>query len=305
MAQLHLNLEANLHENVAYQDHIMPLSICIDHFDRYYHRERPSHWHEEIEISVLQKGQLEYQIFDNQATRQTVTLNPGEGIFINSSALHSAKALTPGTLLNTIIVPLPLFNLAPFNTIQKKYILPIIHSPLTYFAMKPADSPDREILSIIATICALSEASDAYELQSFELVCRLWRNLLTKFNQMKEQLGEGVTTVRYDRVKQIIQFIHENYSHPITITDMSVAIGISRAECFRCFKESFNDTPANYLNKYRMSMAAILLANASLSVAEISTACGFQSPSYFGKKFRQYFHVTPKAYQLELEQNTN
>lgn len=300
MTQLRLNLETNLHEKITYQDHIMPLSICVDHFDRYYHREWPSHWHEEIEMSVLKKGELAYKIFDSRMISQTVTLTPGDGIFINSSALHSAHALKPDTVLKTIIVPLPLFNLAPFNTIQKKYIVPIIHSQLTELPLNSGNPTDRVILQAVAEICDLTEEADDYELHSFELVCRIWRNLLKQFKQAKDQLSEEDNNVRYERVKRMIQFIHENYARSIAVADVADAVGISRAECFRSFKEAFNDTPANYLNDYRLSMAAILLADNSLSITAISTDCGFRSASYFGKKFREHFESTPKDYRRKL-----
>jgi AraC-like DNA-binding protein len=44
-------------------------------------------------------------------------------------------------------------------------------------------------------------------------------------------------------------------------------------------------------------MAADLLADSAKSIIEISEECGFSSPSYFGKVFREAMGCTPKEYR--------
>ena len=47
-------------------------------------------------------------------------------------------------------------------------------------------------------------------------------------------------------------------------------------------------------------MAAKLLRTTGKTVIEVSEACGFSSPGYFGRVFKETFSTTPKAYQWHL-----
>ncbi|MNE96790.1 HTH-type transcriptional regulator ChbR [compost metagenome] len=48
-----------------------------------------------------------------------------------------------------------------------------------------------------------------------------------------------------------------------------------------------------------MEAAVSLLRTTDHSIQEIGRECGFDSPSYFGKVFREYMSMTPKDYRLK------
>ncbi|MNJ03440.1 Xylose operon regulatory protein [compost metagenome] len=48
-----------------------------------------------------------------------------------------------------------------------------------------------------------------------------------------------------------------------------------------------------------MEAAIAMLRTTELPVQEIGRCCGFDSPSYFGKVFREYMSMTPKEYRLK------
>lgn len=54
------------------------------------------------------------------------------------------------------------------------------------------------------------------------------------------------------------------------------------------------------LKEVRMKHARALLDEGKLSVAEISLACGFSTPSYFSTAFREYYGKTPSEYLAAL-----
>ena len=57
-------------------------------------------------------------------------------------------------------------------------------------------------------------------------------------------------------------------------------------------------SPVSYLSDYRVRMAAKLLRTTGKTVIEVSEACGFSSPGYFGRVFKETLSTTPKAYQM-------
>lgn len=96
-----------------------------------------------------------------------------------------------------------------------------------------------------------------------------------------------------ERTQEMLPYIHNHYQDSITIEDIAGAARISRSECFRCFQKYVCQKPFEYVISYRLRKAAELLKTTSLSVSEISTCCGFNYQSYFGKRFQEYYQMTP------------
>ena len=90
---------------------------------------------------------------------------------------------------------------------------------------------------------------------------------------------------------------HNAYKSSIKIDELASHAGISRAECFRCFKRYTGKTPIEYLNDYRLSQAANMLITTELSAVEIGLDCGFESQSYFGKLFKENYGATPLRFR--------
>ena len=64
-------------------------------------------------------------------------------------------------------------------------------------------------------------------------------------------------------------------------------------EAARCFHAYMDCSPVNALIRYRLQVAHRLLQDASLTVQEISLACGFRSAGYFTRQFRKAYGYTP------------
>lgn len=154
------------------------------------------------------------------------------------------------------------------------------------------------MLATISELGILDETEIGYELHCVELVCRIWRMLtILILGQKKQSEADLRNILQGQRVRKIMSYIHSHYSEHISVEDMARAASISRTECFRCFRMIFKKTPVEYLLEYRLSMAAVLLANTDLAMTDISYTCGFTNPSYFGKLFREQCGMTPKKYR--------
>ena len=95
-----------------------------------------------------------------------------------------------------------------------------------------------------------------------------------------------------------MDFIHAHYAEKLELERIAQAANIGGRECQRCFRRCIQISPVQYLIRYRLMQSAALLAGGrGLGIAEISTRCGFDSPSNFSKTFRRYFGCTPKEYR--------
>lgn len=294
---LTLQLGADLREEIAYNNHAIPFSICIDHFDDYFNGQWPTHWHDEYEFVLVLQGSVVFTVCGGGNDSTDVVLAEGDGLFIGSACLHSAKA-EPGTVAAGYVFSNAFFNMKPFETVLRELLQPITDAAITYIKFEKDASSAEHILQTLCTLCHLPEEETGHELHCVELVMKLWRLLLQYILSNESHIPRRtIEDSREQRLKALVSYIHAHYSEPITVEDMAKHIGISRTECFRCFQNILRKTPVEYLTEYRLSMAATLLLNTKRPIADVADACGFQSPSYFGKIFREHYGKTPKEYR--------
>lgn len=98
---------------------------------------------------------------------------------------------------------------------------------------------------------------------------------------------------------QALRYIQHNYAAPIGVDDIARFVGISRSQLYRAFQREFQQSPHEYLQKYRISEACTLLRGGGLTIAEVAGSVGFNDPLYFSRVFRQLKHCTPTAYQKQ------
>ncbi len=65
----------------------------------------------------------------------------------------------------------------------------------------------------------------------------------------------------------------------------------------KTFKQNFRLSPKQYIDEKRFKKAQHLLINSTQNINEICTTCGFSSPSWFIKRFKNRYGQTPKQFQ--------
>jgi AraC-like DNA-binding protein len=83
----------------------------------------------------------------------------------------------------------------------------------------------------------------------------------------------------------------------LSVEALCEGIAYSRSYIFRAFREATGETIASYYNKLRVAEAKRLIREKNLSLSEISDLLSFDSPNYFGKTFKRFTGVTPRAYR--------
>lgn len=288
-----LQIADDLREHIPYTGSFPALSICSDRFDDYFQREWGCHWHDEFEFAVVREGLAAFTVYDGQHN-EAVELAPGDGIFIASGYLHSAKGIKPHTVLDNFALPVNFFDISLFEGMARRNLRPMIKAGIASVTLRASVPSDQPLLFAIREVCAVSDQEVAYELHFIEAVCKVWRLLML---HVEHEKGTAAVSSQERRVKEMLSFIHEHFAERITVDDLARASTVSRSECFRCFQAVLGKSPVEYLTEYRLSMATTMLVNSDRTLSEISELCGFSSPSYFGKVFRERCGVSPKRYR--------
>jgi AraC-like DNA-binding protein len=90
------------------------------------------------------------------------------------------------------------------------------------------------------------------------------------------------------------------YFEAIDVGDMARAAGLSRAHFSREFRNTFGETPHQYLLTRRLERAAALLRTTDWSVADICFAVGLSSLGSFTTSFGRMFGASPSAYRARF-----
>lgn len=182
-----------------------------------------------------------------------------------------------------------------------RYLQPIIGKPLEGFKIA-SDSPLGRQMEILEEISEMDVPSSGYELECMNRAIQILILTLKYIEESRNNLLWHTGSIQpIERAKAILAYIHSHYKEKITVEKVAMHLNISRSECFRCFKRLTNKSPTDYINEYRLSIAAKQLRETEKSIIEIITECGFSSPSYFGKMFKETYSMSPLQYRKYKE----
>ena len=95
-------------------------------------------------------------------------------------------------------------------------------------------------------------------------------------------------------VNQIMRYLQDHLSEPITLADLSRLVHLDRSYLSRLFRKRFGMAPMQYLSELRLDRARELLLNTNRSIHEISEECGYHQGSFFSAQYKRKYQLTPK-----------
>lgn len=107
----------------------------------------------------------------------------------------------------------------------------------------------------------------------------------------------GGLTVR--QLRQVKDFIDDQISTEITISDLAAVAGLSQYHFIRAFKDTVGLPPYQYVLSERVRRARGLLSKSDLSLRDVALAAGFSDASQLNRIFRKFVGVTPTAYRRD------
>lgn len=266
------------------------ISTCAE-LDQYTTPATPWHWHRTVELFYVQSGHLQYT-----TPGGSWDFPAGSGGFINSNVLHSS-AFPQRAHRNVQLLHLfdPVFLSGSHgNRLESKYILPLVTSGVEIIPLFPEDQAQRKILETICAAFSLEEHHWGYELKLRQLLTDIWLALLA---QAQPRLEYAHPKPQDGQIKTLMIYLHEHYSQPISVEELSTACNISKRTCYRLFHDQLHTSPTAYLRCYRLQIASQMLCQTNESITQIAYQSGLGSSSYFGKLFREQYHCTPLEYR--------
>lgn len=102
---------------------------------------------------------------------------------------------------------------------------------------------------------------------------------------------------RYRRLQKSFAFLQEHFTEHIPKTQLAEMEGLGISQYNLLFRSLTGYTPTQYVTKLRIGLACKLLADATLSVRDITERCGYDDMFYFSRVFRKECGVSPTGYR--------
>lgn len=254
----------------------------------------PVHWHEEMEIIYVLSGSARYVVDFKE-----YIIGEGDILIIPPSSLHSFEQYAGEEFdAATIIFGQNMVNNSLIDICSSKYIMPIFNNEIYLpIYLKKGDDVCRQISEyMLEAIQEHLTKAEAYELR----IRIAFLNLIQFFykNNMYTKRAGNISTVKTsEQIKAVTNYIEENYSKKITLEMLAKFANISVYHLSHIFKKCTGQSPNEYLNHYRLTMAANKLVSEDMAILNIAIDCGYNNISYFNRAFKNKYGVTPKEYR--------
>lgn len=284
-------LDHQFREKIPHKATEFPVTYYHDELEELSNWAGPFHWHPDFEIATAASGSLDYQI-----GQQHIILEAGDSIFVNGNVLHRIRQLAgeradpmPNIVFSGGVIA------SEHSTIYEKYVRPVVQcNSLPFIVFRRENKDHREVNRIIQdTYNHLNRPKQCHEMAVQRNISRIFEYIFLNFDSFPKSEATRIEIKSQIRLQKMLTYIYEHYGETVTLQDIANAANISRSEAGRCFLTYMGSSPMDTLIQYRLQAAHRLLRENTLTLQEISFACGFNSVNYFSRRFKRAYGYSP------------
>ena len=253
----------------------------------------------EIEKSVRAK---EWSMHDlhSHTHYEIYFLSKGERTFFLSNALYRVNAPTlivipPHVLHKTEGAAFERYNV----NVSPEYLNPYQKETLSAQALKTIRLNTEEA-KLLTSIFDKSIAAKQGERHASHVIHALFSYTVYLLQNLQQTAISPTTTAQKDippLILKVMDFLHENYTEPLTLQSIADSFFISKSTLIYNFKKHTNCSLVDFLLNIRFTKAKELLCNTKHNMEEIAELCGFSSANYFSMLFKKKEGLSPMQYR--------
>lgn len=285
---MNLDIMMDGSERIHYQDPNVPIYITQGDLKHFTNMSALCHWHEDVELLLSYNGYLSYNV-----NGQQIQIDQGNAIFVNSRQMHYGYT-TDGTDCEYHCICFKPELLLGHRYLYEKFVVPLLTNNRIPWLLLEKDNLAHG--PVLDTIRAIADWKDR-DMALLGKLHELWQGIydITAEKNFLFQQDRNL-----DTLKQMISFVHTQYSERITLESIAAAGGVSRSRCCQIFKKYIGSSPNDYVTSFRLEKAAELLRSTDQMITEIAFFCGFNSASYFSEVFNRQKGCTPTQYRKHI-----
>lgn len=246
-----------------------------------------------IQINYCKSGQLMWEMKNGNR----IYLNPGDFSLHTMKACADSVLTFPNNMYQglSIYIDLPKASETPPDLLKNSNIFETILPKKFCQNDSPAFlAGNEQTESIFSAFYDQPETLmlPYQKIKVLELLLYLTKMEFTPQNKLVEYQFELTETIRkiHDRLLRHME-------QRITIEELSRQYLINPTTLKNAFKSVYGTSVAAHIKEHRMRLAARMLIESNMNIAEIAQAVGYDSQSKFTTAFKAYFKVLPREYR--------
>lgn len=236
-----------------------------------------------VKLTLSGKGSLTYKGAD-------YALQPGDVFWIQCNDYQSYK--TADTAGN-------------WDVLWVHFYGSFAHNYYTLFQQLNQDNPVIHLRNDSAVKSLLSQLLDLYQESSSAIITDIQSNDL--LSQLLSVMLESAANPNAPKIPNVIcgikDYLQEHYPEAITLDTLAESFNLSKYHMQRIFRKHIGLSPAEYLQKIRITKAKELLRSTDMSVNLVAYHVGIESTSHFITVFKKQEGITPLKYRTTWSGN--
>ena len=251
---------------------------------------RGMHSHVAVEVVEVNGGQLYCNV-----NGDVIKLCENEIIFINSNTGH--RLYSENADISYMQIDINFFTENKSDGKFSKLYEFISHTKAKPYMTFNKQNEAGEILNKIKTRYHQNEIGSMWYLKAYiyELIAFMYSQFFI--------IPPIASPNQFKKISRIVAFVDANFKAPITLDDICKSVNYNKYSVCHYFKAITGATVFDYINFLRVHCAIDKLRQKENSILEIATDCGFSSPTYFNKVFKDVMGSCPSVYRKFLFEN--
>lgn len=244
----------------------------------------PAHWHEAMEILFCLNGSVRINI-----EYESIILLRNQFIVFDSKEVHSIHS--DSNLYMFLCIHIDKKQLTGYCPDLELYQIKCRPVPLD----DPKSTQYIHLCQLAHDLTRINIKNKSTSAMSSDgIVLLMLADLIQYFSVYSLSETTSGTAQSNDNLREIISYVNEHYTEPLSLETVANHVGFSREYFCRFFKQHMGITFLRYLNEVRISHAGRLISNTGLSISEIMAESGFTNQTLFNRLFKDIYGMTPR-----------
>lgn len=253
----------------------------------------PYHWHPELEVIAVDSGRVSLTIADHvyEGTR-------GDIFFAASEELHEIRAAGRENQFRSFVFAADFLQFARADETEFALLEPLAQGKLRFSTcIRAGESGQAEVRTLLAQIVrAWQQQAPGCQLAVKAALLGIVA-VCAQYGRLEGRSMRPGADYKARQLREIVGYLGEHFTERLPLTEVAAHFGLSPQYFSTFFKENFGRTFTQHVNSLRIEQAARLLRETDLPVMDVGFSVGFDNFSYFIKRFRSVYGVSPSHYR--------
>lgn len=264
----------------------------------------PPHIHTFYEIVTVTGGQIEFTFEENEKC----ILEENDILIVYPNEVHGTAAVAsdnqeePKSKLTQHVVkfsPLFLYPMNPVYSDIMHLLLPLKFEK-SHSVLRCGTPLHRMIHQLMISI--LEERNNrepGFEIAIRSHLSMIYTYLIRRLAILEDphEIPSETGRANVDLIYKALNYVEEHYQEPISMQQVAQECNLNYYHFSRIFQQYTHQGFRDYVVNFRINKARKMLLQTNYSVTNVAIECGFETISYFIKKFQSVTGMTPKNFR--------